>query len=31
MLNELNPEWLNDILLNMEDAVCLTGKSGELL
>ena len=31
MLNELNPEWLNDILLNMEDAVCLTGKNGELL
>ena len=31
MINELNPEWLNDILLNMEDAVCLTGKSGELL
>ena len=31
MLNELNSEWLNDILLNMEDAVCLTGKNGELL
>ena len=31
MHNELNSEWLNDILLNMEDAVCLTGKNGELL
>ena len=31
MLAELNPEWVRYILMNMEDAVCLTGKSGELL
>ena len=31
MLSDLNPEWIRYILMNMEDAVCLTGKNGELL
>ena len=31
MLSDLNPEWIPYILMNMEDAVCLTGKNGELL
>ena len=31
MLQALNPERIEYIFRNMDDAVCLTGKSGELL
>ena len=31
MLAELKTEWIQYILTNMEDAVCLTGMNGELL